>query len=188
VRKFKHYERGKLNPNHANTNPKPLLKTPHLTPQNPNHNSAEEAHCTIFYLRGHSSFSKNLSKAGNSSIKLIVDGYYGPTDRLSTITNMVTTGSHVVVVAGGIGITPYLSILSSIPAVEEEGKVTLIWSTRDEAFANFLINNRRLEKIVRNNVKVHVHITRGEREDGTNEEEEVRKEEEEVRGWEGGIY
>jgi ferredoxin-NADP reductase len=97
---------------------------------------------------------------------------------------MVTTGSHVVVVAGGIGITPYLSILSSIPAVEEEGKVTLIWSTRDEAFANFLINNRRLEKIVRNNVEVHVHITRGERE-GTNEEEEVRKEEEEVRGGKG---
>lgn len=118
---------------------------------------------------------------------MIVDGYYGPTDRVSTIANMVSTGSHVVVVAGGIGITPYLSILSSIPAVEDEGygKVTLIWSTRDEAFANFLINNRRLEKIVRNNVEVDVHITRGERDVGTNEEEEVRKEEEEVRGGKG---
>jgi predicted ferric reductase len=84
---------------------------------------------------------------------------------------MIAEGSQVVVVAGGIGITPYLSILSSIPPVSGPGKVTLIWATRDGAFADYL--KGRLGGIARKNVEVHVHVTDGEGGEGTIEEEEV---------------
>jgi len=132
---------------------------------------ADDPHCTIFYLKGHSAFSKNLARAGNEDIKLTVEGYYGPTDRIDAIENLIGGGGDVVVVAGGIGITPYLSILSSLSPVEP-GRVTLIWSTRDEAFASYLIESGWLATIADKNIAVNVHITQGGGSEGTEEESE----------------
>ena len=66
-------------------------------------------------------------KAGE---KAVVDGPYG---LFSFLAHVLKPGDELVMISGGIGITPMLSMLRYMADTSDSRKVTLIWSNRTEA-------------------------------------------------------
>jgi predicted ferric reductase len=66
-------------------------------------------------------------KAGD---RAVVDGPYG---LFSFLAHVLQSGDELVMISGGIGITPMLSMLRYMADTGDSRKVTLIWSNRTEA-------------------------------------------------------
>ena len=81
---------------HTSSDPLFSSSHPYTVASNP-----KDPEATIFYLSGNSDVSRNLARAGNDDVRVTVEGYYGPTDRVATIEDLVERGCKVVVVAGG---------------------------------------------------------------------------------------
>ncbi len=78
--------------------------------------------------------------------RIFMEGFYGPSNRLSHILHH---HDHVMFLAGGIGITPYLSLLFNIlqsschRRCDDVGlnKITFVWICRDTALVEYVKRN-----------------------------------------------
>lgn len=107
--------------------------------------SPTDGNIRIYYRASKTDFCRNLRRSKSSSkSKLIVDGYYGKISTMETLRSFVFNESaKVVMIAGGVGVTPYLSLLRSlgdIPSGRDShaGKVELLWSVREREFLDEL--------------------------------------------------
>ena len=131
-------------------------------------------------------FTKQLARAlllpdhpSSSGLpKIYVDGFYGPSNRL---TNIIHDHDHVVIVAGGIGITPYLSLLQNIvqESLHHHGsnqdrfrlkKITFYWACRDLKLIEYiqreyfepiviLLQDSRIGSRSHLDLRIHIHQT-----------------------------
>ncbi|SCY48516.1 ferredoxin reductase family protein [Desulfoluna spongiiphila] len=80
----------------------------------------------------------------------IIDGPYGSFSHL-----LLPDGSPVVLIAGGIGVTPMLSMLRYMDDTRDSRPVILIWSNRTH---DSLFNAEELVRIKRNHPTLSVHL------------------------------
>jgi predicted ferric reductase len=92
------------------------------------------------------------SKIGNIKVgdKAYIDGPYG------TFNHLDKNGKELVFIAGGIGITPFLSMLHYIKETDPSRKITLIWGVRSQNDMIFSSELEDLKKRVPNLSVVHI--------------------------------
>ena len=107
--------------------------------------------------------------------RIYMEGFYGPSNRLSHILHH---HDHVMFLAGGIGITPYLSLLYNIlqSSCRNVGskKITFVWICRDPALVEYIKrnyfepivellqndrNNARRQNPKKIELQIHIHQT-----------------------------
>jgi len=100
--------------------------------------------------------AKRLADPSLDRPTILVDGFYGPGDRLSQALRHDT----LVMVAGGIGIVSYISMVRLLHLtlmVENVGvfptkKVVLLWICRDEGLIDHLVKTQ-FDRLVRNDIE-----------------------------------
>ncbi|GMH99041.1 hypothetical protein TrVE_jg9164 [Triparma verrucosa] len=117
-------------------------------------------HLRILYRHNPSSeFSTSLTR----SEKIIVKGYYGSDGKQSQISSMLSKNYKITFIAGGIGITPYIPLLLSLPLQSHNSNITLYWCCRSRGLIDYLTPD--LKKLLSLNINLRVHETSGSSED-----------------------
>ncbi len=95
-----------------------------------------------FSIRSSGDWTKGLGrlKPGDTAV---VDGPYGIFSHLAH-----AQGKEIIMIAGGIGITPMLSMLRYIADTQDKRKITLIWSNRTKADTVFEEEFKELEQTI----------------------------------------
>jgi predicted ferric reductase len=84
--------------------------------------------CTLT-IKCSGDFTARLGRL-KSGDRAVIDGPYG---RFTHLTDLRNSGRELIMIAGGIGITPMFSMLRYMAESGDGRKVTLVWSNRSEA-------------------------------------------------------
>jgi predicted ferric reductase len=107
-----------------------------------------------FVIRSHGDWTSKINrlKVGES---VFIDGPYG------LFSHMVSSGNDpIIMIAGGIGITPMLSMLRYMADMDDQRQILLIWSNKAKEYIVFPEEFKNLECVLRDLKIIHV-ITRG---------------------------
>ncbi len=108
----------------------------------------EKDHLT-FGIKSVGDYTSMISKVNVGDIAYI-DGPYG------TFNHFGKNGEELVFIAGGIGITPYLSMLRYIKEADRERKISLIWGIKTQNDMIFKTELEELKKDLPNLSVVHI--------------------------------
>ena len=97
-------------------------------------------------------FSSVVSSDYPSKILVALDGPYG------CMNINPTSYSRIIIIAGGIGITPFLPVIRSQMQLPEK-QIHLIWSMRDKELLSIIFNDTCLGLKSSSSLKVKVHLT-----------------------------
>ncbi|CAE7948581.1 FRO6 [Symbiodinium sp. KB8] len=121
----------------------------------------QNGHRAQVLLKGVGDWSESLCKqVSQEALKLRIEGPYGK----PMAQNSASPPRHLLLVAGGVGISPFIDLLSGLQWLEEAGwqQVHLVWAVRGDEFGGIsgAIDWRRLCE----RAEVSVFVTSGEAE------------------------
>ena len=130
----------------------------------------EEGQDLVFHLKGAGKWTRSVieaavkAKAGGSDLTVRIDGFYGP-----PLMEGLVKKDAVVLVGGGIGVTPMVSIARDLVERAPHVYVSLLWVVR--TITEYGVLSDELEGLMRqrnpDNVDVRVWVTLSQPEPGT---------------------